>query len=463
MLSIIRQHSHKAFFVFTAAFWVTSVLIVQFYAELSTNRITQEEQQNLRREAALIRSKIESAIYEDVYIAGSLATVLRVSTSTVIDNWDSVASDLIQKSTHIRNIGIAPNNVISLVYPLEGNEAAIGLDFRSAPEQYAAVMKAKESGDVYLDGPIELVQGGQALIARYPIFLDYPINQKYWGSTSIVLNFADILQESNIRDLKNANFAIQRTTVSGVVDVFLGSEKVFESPDELLPVFLPNNQWLIAVKSTAGLSDLAKLERNITQFFGYTGALILYISVFLLYRAYQVAHKASLKDELTHLPNRRYLFNQLEQRMRPSKRNTGFALLNIDLNEFKQINDQFGHEAGDALLKHIAQLTNNTLKGTDFIARVGGDEFLIVLDSSNTELAANESAKALKQHIENRPLHWKGSVVMPSISIGAVVYYPDIPTTQEELLHTADHNMYKQKEAHKNNSQIPHYPQGHII
>ncbi|WP_082856483.1 diguanylate cyclase domain-containing protein [Marinomonas atlantica] len=463
MLRIFKQHSQKTFIAFTVVFWISSALMIRFYAELNTNRAAQEEKQNLRRETALIRSKIESTIYEDVYIAGSLATVLRVSTNTVIDNWENIASDLLKKSSNIRNIGVAPNNVLSLIYPLKGNEAAVGLDFRSIPEQYAALMKAKETGDVYLDGPIELVQGGQALIARYPIFLDYPTNQNYWGSASIVLNFADILHESNLNDFDNASFAIKRTTVGGDVEVFFGAADTFISPDELLPIFLPNNQWLLAAKSTSGLSDHAKFERKITQLFGYTGALILYISVFLLYRAYQLAHNASLKDELTQIPNRRYLFSQLEHRMKPSKRNKGFALLNIDLNAFKQVNDRFGHEAGDKLLKHIAQLTTNKLKGTDFVARVGGDEFLIVLDSIDAESTANERADYLKQHIENKPLDWKGGAIKTSISVGVVVYSPDQPTTQEELLHAADYSMYKQKEAHKNNNQIPDDQLSYII
>lgn len=452
MLVFTKKHIYKVFIAFTALFWLAAIYTIQFYTDLSVDRVVEEEKQDLRREAALVRSKIESAIYEDVYIADSLASILMINADAVINNWHMIASQLIKKSSHIRNIGIAPNNIISHLYPIEGNEAAIGLDFRTVPEQYAGVMHAKETGGIYLDGPIELVQGGQALIARHPIFIDYPQNQNYWGSSSVTLYYQDVIDESGLLELKDANTALQRTTLSGETITFYGDSSIFENPDVLLPIYLPNNKWLLAAKSHTHHSARANQEQSVAYLFGFSGALILYISILILFRAYNLAHQASIKDELTHLYNRRYFFSQLKYRIKWSKRKGGFTLLNIDLNDFKKVNDVLGHEAGDKLLKHIARTLNHSLKDNGFVARVGGDEFLVLVDQEYTDDKAQEMAQTFKKKIESKTLEWKDYSITPSISIGHAIFDPNAPVTEEELLQQADSRMYKQKAKHRLNT-----------
>ena len=106
------------------------------------------------------QNQVRSRTFRDVFLADSLATVITIDPQIAIENWISLGKKLMGKSTHVRNVGIAPNDVILLNYPPKGNEKAIGLDFRTVPKQYRTVLKARQLQDVFLSGPLELVQGG---------------------------------------------------------------------------------------------------------------------------------------------------------------------------------------------------------------------------------------------------------------------------------------------------------------
>src|SRR3569833_4373023 len=96
-------------------------------------------------------------------------------------------------------------------------------------------------------------------------------------------------------------------------------------------------------------------------------------------KATQRIEHTSLHDALTHLPNRRYLDRVLQERAAAcTTEGGGVALLHIDLDRFKQINDTLGHAAGDAMLVHAAAVLRKHVRADDFVARIGGDEFVVV-------------------------------------------------------------------------------------
>ena len=129
-----------------------------------------KQNERLREVVSLAKSKLEAELFRDVFLADSLATVITIDPQIAIENWISLGKKLMGKSTHVRNVGIAPNDVILLNYPPKGNEKAIGLDFRTVPKQYRTVLKARQLQDVFLSGPLELVQvrdGGDCSIPRF--------------------------------------------------------------------------------------------------------------------------------------------------------------------------------------------------------------------------------------------------------------------------------------------------------
>jgi diguanylate cyclase (GGDEF)-like protein len=155
--------------------------------------------------------------------------------------------------------------------------------------------------------------------------------------------------------------------------------------------------------------------------------------------------KQALEDPLTCLPNRRAFEKELKKVMSYYKRyNRNGALLLIDIDAFKSINDTLGHLAGDALLKHLATQLKNHIRETDFVARLGGDEFCILLREVSQE-EVTRKVEELNAALSISPCLYETKEVYLSVSIGQCMF--GSATCKQELLDKADRAMY----AHKNN------------
>ena len=150
-------------------------------------------------------------------------------------------------------------------------------------------------------------------------------------------------------------------------------------------------------------------------------------------------------DELTGLPNAAHAFVYLEQALRRLERTgTGcVAVILIDLDGFKAVNDTYGHQVGDALLVHAANRIRSTTRGTDLAARLHGDEFLVVQSVANPIHAAYVSERLRTTLAE--PVDIDGLTVKVSASVGVAVADPTT-TDPQNLLQFADHRMYTDKQ-----------------
>ena len=156
------------------------------------------------------------------------------------------------------------------------------------------------------------------------------------------------------------------------------------------------------------------------------------------------ARSDALRDPLTGLPNRVLLGDRLEQAIRRSQRSgEAFALILVDLDGFKDVNDVRGHAAGDAVLRSLARRFESIVRASDTVARVGGDEFVVLsLGTSDDEQAA--ALVARMRHALRRPFRHEGSVIEVDGSVGWAVYPAD-GTTATQLLTRADGQMYATK------------------
>ncbi|HSC68767.1 MAG TPA: EAL domain-containing protein [Cellvibrio sp.] len=158
-------------------------------------------------------------------------------------------------------------------------------------------------------------------------------------------------------------------------------------------------------------------------------------------------------DSLTSLPNRSLFYDRIYHGLARARRaNSKVALMLLDIDRFKNINDSLGHDAGDILLKAIAMRLNEGVRDMDTVARLGGDEFVVVLegihDLEDVVFVANKLLSTL-----SRPLEISGHNITTTVSIGVSVF-PDDGADTDELLKNADIAMYKAKEAGKNNCQF---------
>ncbi len=164
-----------------------------------------------------------------------------------------------------------------------------------------------------------------------------------------------------------------------------------------------------------------------------------------LERLMAVFENQARQDPLTGLPNRRGLMERLPRALeRSGRQNGGVAVMFVDLDRFKQVNDRLGHEAGDALLRECARRLLATVRKTDIVARLGGDEFVVVLENvRDVHAQARQVAEKLRRVLA-LPVPMPGGAVVPSASIGLVVH-GEGATTPEALIARADDGMYVAK------------------
>ncbi|MBI2745081.1 MAG: diguanylate cyclase [Burkholderiales bacterium] len=170
--------------------------------------------------------------------------------------------------------------------------------------------------------------------------------------------------------------------------------------------------------------------------------------------AEEQTHTLAFYDALTQLPNRRLLHDRLQQTMLASMRNGHHgALLFIDLDRFKQLNDTLGHDYGDLLLQQVALRLKECVRQADTVARLGGDEFVVLLEELSPEATvAQQEAIAVGQKILaslNRPYDLSGHAHLSTPSIGATIFC-GLQNSREELIKQADLAMYKAKSAGRN-------------
>ncbi|MBN8943553.1 MAG: GGDEF domain-containing protein [Rhizobiales bacterium] len=160
----------------------------------------------------------------------------------------------------------------------------------------------------------------------------------------------------------------------------------------------------------------------------------------------EIIHLAVV-DDLTGIANRRRFIERLDEECRRSSR-TGqsFALIAIDLDDFKGINDRHGHQAGDACLRHFAAGALSRLRGHDLLARIGGDEFCAILPAATPE-AAEAVARSLVETVRNQRLDWEGQTLRATVSVGVAAWSKRVGYDSHLLLAQADEALYEAKRA----------------
>lgn len=160
-------------------------------------------------------------------------------------------------------------------------------------------------------------------------------------------------------------------------------------------------------------------------------------------------HKLAMSDDLTALANRRFIVDEIERSIKRAKRSNQIAaLLFIDLNKFKELNDTYGHEVGDKVLIETAKRLNQILRETDTPARLGGDEFIVLLE--NLGLDSDLAVKEVKNIIEKITRVFDDKFIFENIaynisaSIGYATFDGDEKSV-DDILKNADKSMYKSK------------------
>ena len=157
-------------------------------------------------------NKVNNVITKLLYKTQVLSALV-IQNDGEIKDFERVAATIIDDPA-IRNVILAPNGIVSNVYPLESNEKVIGLHYFSKGEGNQEAIAAKASGQLVLGGPFHLIQGGQALVGRLPVYLGEKNEENFWGLVSVTLNYPQALEGAELEQLRNQGFAYEIWRIS---------------------------------------------------------------------------------------------------------------------------------------------------------------------------------------------------------------------------------------------------------
>lgn len=406
------------------------------------------------------KSRMESALMEQIVLtrANKVSNVItkllyktQVLSALVIQNsgeivdFERVAATIMDDPA-IKNVILAPNGIVTNTYPLEGNEQVIGLNYFSEGEGNLEAMQARDSGQLVLGGPFHLVQGGQALVGRLPVYTKGENGtSQFWGLVSVTLRYPEALEGAELNQLKEQGYAFEIWRISPDTNqrqVIAHSEYDYNSdaPYVEKPLTILNAEWHFRISPIRNWYQFP--ETWIFLVIGFLVSLLfgsLILHNFDLAEMEKTLENLTYTDPLTGARNRRGIFHTLEELT--TRPDASFVLSYMDLDGFKVLNDTYGHAAGDKMLEQFAATFFRHMGPHDVFGRIGGDEFILIC----TGAAGEERLRRLLETVRKDLASRQGADGV-SFSAGWAVY-PRNGDTADELLAHADAAMYRYKTA----------------
>jgi diguanylate cyclase (GGDEF)-like protein/PAS domain S-box-containing protein len=591
---------------------IVAMVGIMIYADWQNQNGAREDRRAaVTEELGLIRTKLEDSISANVQIIRGLVGVLETEPHMDQARYTAIAKRVLDGKTQFRNVAAAHDFVVGLVYPLEMNQKVIGLDYMKSDAQRTAALQVRDTDRIIVTGPVKLVQGGEGLIARFPVTTEAPDGtRKFWGIVSAVMSLQALYRDSGLLAI-SPSIDVAITSISPgqtAGSLFYGKQDVMTRDPVQMIVRIGHEDWLLAAAPGTGwdlpISDVWRFrlilllgefiiilpmiwtgrlmeerQRNVRTLeqrddqmkalshrlqialetskigvweYDISGDKLIwdermkdlygvapgkavatyedwknglypddfaqaqrefaeaietegeYRSEFRVtacdgsirhIRAIGTAYRdskdnrkivgvnwdvtedvrlqadllnakrrsdeqnrelekarlrmesAALHDALTGLPNRRYLDQMMIEMDAEAERDCRVNVLHIDLDRFKDINDTLGHAAGDLILRHASSTLRQNIRDDDFLARIGGDEFVIISRRHDDREDYAEMAARLIEAI-SKPVDYEGHECRVGASIG--IASRSQGEKIDQLLVNADIALYEAKRRGRN-------------
>ena len=405
------------------------------------------EQQHIKAQlnATTYGERIKNEITNGIAITDTLKQVL-ISENGKISQFDTIAENIM--SDVIESIQLAPDGNVTDIYPSEGTEAS-KIDLLQDKDCSKISCYARDNHVIITQGPFDLKRGGCGIAVRNPVYLKDENNQEYfWGFTIVILRVPDIFSDA-ISALSDFGYEYRLSkTDAPWSDTY---KVVYQSDDQLTHTVsygftIGEENWKLEVAPESGWRDLRLL---IIVGGMFTTVVLLFSG---LTRVWLVSKENKNKfqilahtDSLTDIYNR-YGFDELAERMITKNPKTHFVAALLDIDDFKFINDIYGHVYGDRALKSLTDSMKAFFPKNTLLGRNGGDEFCILLPDHTYK----EAGELLLQFTKlPKTFSCKGKEYPFFISLG-YAEYPTFASSRSQLMRCADAALYEIKLHGKN-------------
>lgn len=414
-----RRYYHIISTVIVSIILLT-ILFLAFFSYLE--RISQDDTQEITNRFISFEDDFKGFINDNSILLSGLAAYIETFDDYKDEEIYSYLDNLINvNGDFINNLAIVQDTTIRWNYPLVGNENTIGIDMLNVPDQADDIINVKEKLEKDFSGPVELIQGGDGYIIRIPIIKD----GSYWGVASMILR-ADKFTELFDRYAIENNIEVTMCRKDSEESLICGTKSCDDKNSIKFERDILGQDITYCVKP---------LENTLMNRTPYLIIIIISGLIIVAYTTYQaflffkrheeIIHKnfilksSVVRDKLTGIFNRDYLDISIGEEMKFANINQiPVSLIYLDIDNFKNINDTYGHAFGDIVLKEFATAIKVMLRNRDVFARWGGDEFAVLMP--NTDIfGAKIAAEKIRAAID--AIEYKGAGDL-SASIGVAEY-----------------------------------------
>ena len=425
--------------------FLLGICLVGFIVYITDTHEKEQRHLTAQLNAATYGERINNEIINGIEITNALKQVL-ISENGKINQFDTIAENIISNS--IESIQLAPNGVVSDIYPAAGNEAG-KIDLLHDKDRGEISCYARDNHTIITQGPFELKQDGYGIAVRNPIYLKDANSQEYfWGFTIVILRVPDIFSDS-FSALSNFGYEYRLlkadTPWSDTYNVVYQSDGQLTQPISY-DFTIGEENWKFEVMPKSGWRNIKLLAVVSAMFIAITLLLSILTRIWLVSKEnknkFQIlAHT----DSLTGIYNR-YGFDEATEKMIDKNPKAHFIAALLDIDDFKFINDVYGHIYGDKALKSLADSMKAFFPPDVLLGRNGGDEFCILLPNYTFE----EAQKQFQQFTKLPKTFLCRGIEQPFyISLG-YAEYPTFASNRSQLMRCADAALYEIKLHGKN-------------
>ena len=389
--------------------------------------------------------RIKNEIADGIGITDTLEQIL-ISENGEIHQFETIAGNLMSDS--IESVQLAPNSVVTDIYPAEGNEAG-KIDLLHDKDRKEISCYARDNHATITQGPFELKQGGYGIAVRNPVYLKDKSGQEYfWGFTIVILRVPDIFSDT-VSALSNFGYEYKilktDTPWSDTYKVVYQSDGQIDHPISYA-FTVGDGTWKLEVTPKTGWRNNTLLIIISGMFLTISLLLSVLTRVWLVAKEHKNKYKILARtDSLTNIYNR-YGFDELAEKIISKNPQTHFVAALLDIDDFKFINDIYGHSYGDKALKSLADSMKAFFPSDALLGRNGGDEFCILLPNCTFK----EADKQLQQFTKlPKTFSYHGKELAFYISLG-YAEYPTFAASPSQLMRCADAALYEIKLHGKN-------------
>ncbi len=442
---LLKKHNLFPFIAGGIVFFII-FLISEWLIEL--DELVHEEQYQARVDGRInhISHQLQKTINNNLLVIEAVEALLLLKPAISSPEFKTIAERLLASRPSIKQIELSPGAIVKYIYPSQ-DPSLIGLNLRSIPDQKIMIEQSIQQRKIMMAGPLELIEGGIALIVRQPLYKKEQGSTQFWGFITLQFDIDKLFTEAELLSSDNlTQYAIRgANNQSGDGRVLFGQPNVFSSRHLSAYISVPGGHWVLG----ASINDYPHTPyHSYLSIWGLLASaafgLLTGLTCMLWIRTYQ----RSIHDPLTGLLNRQYFQKRAKTEIERAKRhNLPLSLIMIDLDLFKQINDNFGHQVGDQILISSAKLIQEALRDGDEVGRYGGEEF-IVITPHDDEAQAQQCAERIRLQLD-RHIVLKHQKIKLSASLGVASLSRDT-CDYDQLIYKADAALYQAKDSGRN-------------